>query len=103
MQRYFSGNQGFQLAFVGAEKEASIFVDVFGAAFLHETELIFPAPLYTNVLAQGHEIRAPKVEQIAAGNGFEIELFQVMEQGAEHFYAGDGLARLHAEAGGGRC
>ena len=85
MQRNFSGNQGFQLAFGGAEKETAKFVDVFGAAFLHETEHVFSAPLYTNVLAQGDEIGAPQVEQIAAGNGFQIELFQVMEQGAEDF------------------
>ena len=66
MQRNFSGYQGFQLAFGGAEKETTIFVDVFGVAFFHEAELVFPAPLYTNVLAEGHKIGAPKVEQIAA-------------------------------------
>ena len=66
MQRYFSGYQGFEFAFVSTEEEATEFVDVFGAAFLHETEHVFSAPLYTNVLAQGDEIGAPKVEQITA-------------------------------------
>ena len=66
MQRNFSGYQGFQLAFGAAEKETAKFVDVFGTAFLHETEHVLSAPLYTNVLAEGDEIRAPKVEQIAA-------------------------------------
>ena len=66
MQRYFSGYEGFSSPSSVRRRRRPNSSMFFGAAFLHETEHVFSAPLYTNVLAQGDEIGAPQVEQITA-------------------------------------